>query len=375
LMKELLTSSEVILDSLSDGVYVCDRDRRIVYWSTSAQRITGWQPADVVGRLCLEDVLCHEDKDGHRLCGEEHCPLHRSMVTGVTTTMPVIVFARGKDGGKIPLQVTAAPIRNESGEVVGGVETFRDVSPTLQDLERAKKIQTQTLEQDLPADPRLRFATFYLPHDIVGGDYYAVKQLDSDRYGFLLADMEGHGLAAALYTMQLGSVWNQHFQLLTNPAGFAAEVNKELVRIFGSVVTFATAVCGVVHAHTGKVSLTGAGGPPPLLIRANKTTEKIKCPGPLFGVMKDVPYKEEAVELEAGDSLLLFSDGAFEIRNARDELLGVDGLARILTGLNYPQNQLNMGELQEELLKFSNEIRLQDDITIMEVRFWGEHRR
>jgi sigma-B regulation protein RsbU (phosphoserine phosphatase) len=374
-MKELLTSSEVILDSLSDGVYVCDRDRRIVYWSTSAQRITGWQPADVVGRLCLEDVLCHEDKDGHRLCGEEHCPLHRSMVTGVTTTMPVIVFARGKDGGKIPLQVTAAPIRNESGEVVGGVETFRDVSPTLQDLERAKKIQTQTLEQDLPADPRLRFATFYLPHDIVGGDYYAVKQLDSDRYGFLLADMEGHGLAAALYTMQLGSVWNQHFQLLANPAGFAAEVNKELVRIFGSVVTFATAVCGVVHAHTGKVSLTGAGGPPPLLIRANKTTEKIKCPGPLFGVMKDVPYKEEAVELEAGDSLLLFSDGAFEIRNARDELLGVDGLARILTGLNYPQNQLNMGELQEELLKFSNEIRLQDDITIMEVRFWGEHRR
>jgi serine phosphatase RsbU (regulator of sigma subunit) len=62
----------------------------------------------------------------------------------------------------------------------------------------------------------LRFSTFYLPHDIVGGDYYAVRQLDGDRYGFLLADMEGHGLAAALYTMQLGSVWNQHFQLLTN---------------------------------------------------------------------------------------------------------------------------------------------------------------
>ena len=88
--------------------------------------------------------------------------------------------------------------------------------------------------------------------------------------------------------------------------------------------------------------------------------------------MEDVPYKEEVVELEPGDSLLLFSDGAFEICNARDELLGVDGLARILTGLNYPQNQLNMGELQEELLKFSNEIRLQDDITIIEVLFWGE---
>ena len=184
--------------------------------------------------------------------------------------------------------------------------------------------------------------------------------------------MEGHGLAAALYTMQLASVWNQHCQLLTNPAGFAAEVNKELVRIFGSVVTFATAVCGVIDARTGKVSLTGAGGPPPLIIRANRTFEKIKCPGPPFGVMEDVPYEEQTIELEPGDSILFFSDGAFEIHNVRDELLGVGGLARILTNLDYPRNQLNMDGLQEELLKFSNDIRLQDDITIIEVRFWGQ---
>jgi serine phosphatase RsbU (regulator of sigma subunit) len=295
------------------------------------------------------------------------------MVTGATTTVPVIVYARGKDVRKIPMQVTAAPIRNESGEVIGGVETFRDVSPMLQDLERAKMIQVQTLAQDLPADPRLRFSTFYLPHDIVGGDYYAVKQLDGDRYGFLLADMEGHGLAAALYTMQLGSVWNQHFQLLTNPAVFAAEVNKELVRIFGRVVTFATAVCGVIDARAGKVSFTGAGGPSPLLIRANQVFEKIQCPGPPLGVMEDVPYEEQTIKLESGDSILLFSDGAFEIRNARDQLLGVDGLAQILTSLDYPQNQLNVDELHEELLTFSNEIRLQDDITIIEVRYLGKH--
>ena len=372
-MKDLLTSSEVILDSLSDGVYVCDRERMIVYWSKSAERITGWHPGDVVGRLCLEDVLCHEDKDGHRLCGEEHCPLHRSMVTGVTTTVPVIVFARSKDGRKIPMQVTAAPIRNESGEVVGGVETFRDVAPMLQDLERAKKIQTQTLEQDLPSDQRLRLSTFYLPHDIVGGDYYAVKQLDGDRYGFLLADMEGHGLAAALYTMQLGSVWNQHCQLLTNPARFAAEVNKELMRIFGRVVTFATAVCGVIDARTGKASLTGAGGPSPLIIRASQTFEKVECPGPPLGIMEDVPYKEQTVKLEPSDSIFLFSDGAFEIHNARDELLGVDGLTRILRRLDYSQNRLNMDTLQKELLKFSNDIRLQDDITIIEMRYLGQH--
>jgi sigma-B regulation protein RsbU (phosphoserine phosphatase) len=372
-MKELLKSTEVILDCLSDGVYVCDRQRSIVYWSKSAERITGWQSADVLGRRCLEDILRHEDKNGNPMCGEEHCPLHRAMVTGVTTTVPMIVYAHGKDGRKIPMQVTAAPIRSGAGEVVGGVETFRDVSPLLVDLERATKIQTQTLEQEVPDDPRLRFSAFYLPHDIVGGDYYGVKQLDEDRYGFLLADMEGHGLVAALYTMHLAVVWNQHYQLLENPAEFAAEVNRELVRLFGGVVTFAAAVCGVIDARAGKVRLAGAGGPSPLVIHENQTAEKIRAPGPPFGVIEDVPYQEQTLQLEPGDSILLFSDGAFEIHNAQNELLGVDGLARILKSLDYPQTPLNMGALAEELLKFSNDIRLQDDIAIIEIRFLGQH--
>ena len=51
-MKELLISTEKIIDCLNDGVYVCDRDRRIVFWSKSAERITGWRSEDVLGRAC-----------------------------------------------------------------------------------------------------------------------------------------------------------------------------------------------------------------------------------------------------------------------------------------------------------------------------------
>jgi sigma-B regulation protein RsbU (phosphoserine phosphatase) len=88
--------------------------------------------------------------------------------------------------------------------------------------------------------------------------------------------------------------------------------------------------------------------------------------------MEDVPYQEQTAELKPGDSLLLFSDGAFEIHNAENELLGVDGLAGILKSLDYPQAPLNMGALAEELLKFSNDIRLQDDIAIIEIRYLGQ---
>jgi PAS domain S-box-containing protein len=366
--QELLTVANVILDSLSDGVYACDRDRRIVFWSTAAERITGWQSSDVVGRRCLEDVLCHVDKDGHRLCGEEFCPLHRAMVTGATSAVPLIVFAQGKEGQRIPMQVTVAPIRNPGGEIIGGVETFRDVSAMLADLERAKRIQDLSLETDLPEDPRVRFSTYYVPHDIVGGDFFAIKQLDSDHYGFLLADVMGHGVAAALHTMHLSSLWERHCGLLAEPATFAQVLNNELARVVKGE-SFATAQCGVIDAEHRKLRSVSAGGPPGLVIRVNGTFEPLESSGLPFGMMEDANYEEMEARFDEGERLLFFSDGAVEIHNARKKLLGTEGLVRILQGVGYPASGLRITAIEEQLLLYSSDIRLPDDITFIEVRF------
>jgi len=297
------------------------------------------------------------------------------MVTGVTTKVPVIVFALCKNGNRVPTIVTTAPIHNEAGEVIGGVETFRDVSPMLVDLERAKRIQSQSMEHKLPDAPRLQFATFYMPHDIVGGDFYAVKALDTDRYGFFLADMEGHAVAAALYTMHLGMLWERHYLLLENPARFAATINKELVSVFGDITTFAAATCGVIDARSATLRYAGAGGPPPLIVNPNGDHKKLKSSGISLGIIEDIPEAaachEQTVPLAPGDAILIFCDGAFEIHNARDELLDLDGFINMLMELNHHQEPLKMKALELALLKFSNEIRLQDDITIIEARYFG----
>ena len=116
---------------------------------------------------------------------------------------------------------------------------------------------------------------------------------------------------------------------------------------------------------------TGAGGPTPLIIHDDWTVDQPKSTGAPLGVMEDIPYTEETVKLRPGDSLLLFSDGAIEIQNAAEQWLGVEGFMRILKDLNYPETPLSMEALEKQLLKFSNDIRLQDDITIIEARFSG----
>lgn len=366
-MENPLTLSNVILDSLSDGVYVCDRERKITYWSKSAERITGWTAQDVVGRRCLDDVLCHIDKDGHALCGKEFCPLHRSMITGTISTVPLIVFAKAKDGRRVPMQVSVSPIRDSAGEIIGGVETFRDMSAVLADLERAKRIQSLSLEQDLPDDPRIRFATYYTPHDIVGGDYFSIRQLSADQYGFLLADAMGHGIAAALHTMHLSSLWGRFYHLLTRPAVFAATVNNELGKVVKDE-SFATAVCGVIDVRERTLRFAAAGGPPIVIFRANGSAEQLPSPGFPFGMLSDCDYDEVETHLGAGDRILLFSDGAFEIHNAQDQLLGVNGLLGILRGFGYPASSIQMKAVEEQLLRFSNGLRLDDDVTFLEVR-------
>jgi phosphoserine phosphatase RsbU/P len=365
---ELLTASNVILNSLSDGVYVCDRERRIVFWSNAAARITGWEPADVVGRRCLDNVLCHIDKDGHTLCGEEFCPLHRAMVTGATSTVGLIVFAQGKQGNRIPMQVTVAPVLDPAGEIIGGVETFRDMSAVLADLERAKRIQSLSLEVDLPDDPRIRFSTYYVPHDVVGGDFYSIRKLDADHYGFLLADVMGHGVAAALHTMHLSSLWDRHCRLLVEPATFAHTVNNELARVVKGE-SFATAVCGVLDAQRRTLRSVSAGGPPALVTRANGPMEELMSAGLPLGMVEDAEYDAIDAQFGPGDCLLFFSDGAVEVHNARQELLGTKGLARILRDAGYPSHGFPIGVVEEQLLRYSNDLRLTDDLTFIEVRF------
>jgi PAS domain S-box-containing protein len=365
--KSDLPVADVILDSLNDGLYVCDTERRIVYWSKSAERITGWTAEDVVGHRCMDGILCHVDKDGRRLCDKAFCPLHRSMVTDRASTCPVIVFGQSKSGQRVPMTVSVSPIHDAEGRVIGGVESFHDFSETYVDLERAKQIQMLSMEHDLPNDGRVSFSRCYLPHDMVGGDYLAVRKLDADRYGFFLADVMGHGVAAALHTMHLSALWGRHCPSLTEPAEFARRVNRELCKIVKDE-SFATAICGVVDAASKTVRFASAGGPPILRSRPGGQVGQVLAQGVPFGLFADADYEEQAFSCASGDCLLVFTDGAIEIRNAAGDMLTVEGLSALLGTLGYPA-AAGLDVLQEALLGYSNDICLDDDLSFLEIRF------
>ena len=106
-----------------------------------------------------------------------------------------------------------------------------------------------------------------------------------------------------------------------------------------------------------------------LLMHADGTHELLEGKGLPLGIMEDTDYEETGTGIQEGDRLLFFSDGAAEIHNAQGEILDPDGLISILKKEGYPATDIQMDVLEEELLKYSNGIRLDDDLTFIEIRF------
>ncbi len=114
--------------SVSDGVYLTDRERRIIFWNQACEAITGYSAAEVLGRRCSDNILNHVDINGNPLCNSNSCPLYQSIANGRPGKKPMLVRALRRDNSRLTVEVSVAPLFGEDGHVIGGVEVFRDVT-------------------------------------------------------------------------------------------------------------------------------------------------------------------------------------------------------------------------------------------------------
>jgi diguanylate cyclase (GGDEF)-like protein/PAS domain S-box-containing protein len=112
-----------LLDHVSDGVYIVDLNRRILYWNEGAHRLTGYKAEEIIGRGCPDGALCHVDAEGHRICLDS-CPLTASLNNG--EPYDVQIFLRHKEGRRVPVTARVQPIRAADGSLIGAVQYFTD---------------------------------------------------------------------------------------------------------------------------------------------------------------------------------------------------------------------------------------------------------
>ncbi len=133
-----------IIDSANEGIYVTDVERRFLVWNDAAAGISGYRKDEIIGHFCFDNILRHSDRDGMELC-HSRCPLQASIEEGEARGL-VVVYLRHKNGRRVAVEVKTAPVRNEEGIVIGGVEVFQDVTERLERerllQERKEKLET-----------------------------------------------------------------------------------------------------------------------------------------------------------------------------------------------------------------------------------------
>lgn len=358
---------EHIVDNITEGIYVVDKALKILFWSAGAERITGWKSEDVIESSCMDGILEHVDKEGHRLCGTEFCPLFRSIVTGEKTEVPVIVYCLSKSGERIPVSVNTAPFYDADGTQVGGIEIFRDMRSEIKYLERARAIQQEAMGYDLPGSDAISFTTLSHPRDIVGGDFFRIERIDGC-FPFMLQDVTDHGLPAALYTILLRSLWEEFRDVLLLPVQFLAAVSRRVSLFVGHHGYFATGIYGYFDMEESVFHYSSSGGPGFFHRQADGAVTLHNPPGMMLGLSDPGDYDLHRLGLESGDTLLFFSDGAYEVFDKDGKIFGTENLERLFAACRSFNDAAAFHEsVEKELLRFSGSVILPDDLTLVTV--------
>jgi sigma-B regulation protein RsbU (phosphoserine phosphatase) len=246
------------------------------------------------------------------------------------------------------------------------VERERERQRMEQEINIARDIQQALLPRDFREFPHLAVSGINFPCLSVGGDYFDVFPLSDKRTAFLIADVSGKGLGAALLTTMLQGALSG-MTLGTDPARVFNHVNRFLCG-HSEVGRYATMFFGILD-QDGEMDYINAGHPSPFLIRHGVAEEPFTEGSYPVGLVQDAEYVTARVKLEPGDTLILFSDGVTEAMDPSEELYGVPRLREVLTG----QSDCALDKLQKSILEsvenFAKGAHQADDLTLLIVRY------
>jgi len=181
-----------ILDKLYDGVYVVDRERRIIYWNDGAERLSGYSSEDMVDSHCWDNKLLHVDGKGVNLC-HGYCPLMKTIDDGQDREEEV--FLHHRDGHRVPVSIRVVPLYDSGNEIIGAVEIFSDNMVDMNVMAQIEELQRLAMLDPLTELGNRRYAQQQL--DAVFGMYgrqktpFGVLFIDID-YFKQINDQHGH---------------------------------------------------------------------------------------------------------------------------------------------------------------------------------------
>lgn len=243
------------------------------------------------------------------------------------------------------------------------------------ELEFAQSIQHSALPSVFPPFPNRKDFDIYAFMETakeVGGDFYDFYFVGDDKFAFLIADVSGKGIPAAMFMMTAKTLLKGFAEAGNAVDEVFTRTNEKLCE-GNEAMMFVTAWMGVIDLKTGHVEFANAGHNLPLVRRKNGEFEYLKSrAGFVLAGMEGLKYRSSELQLEAGDEIFLYTDGVTEATNAKEELYGEERLLGFMNTLkDYSADEV-CGAVKADVDAFVGEAPQFDDITMVYFRYNGE---
>lgn len=247
------------------------------------------------------------------------------------------------------------------------------------DLEMARELQMAFLPAHFPTIPHgvsesvsaVKFCSIFHPTRFVSGDFYNIVRISDTAVGIFICDVMGHGVRAALVTAMMRALEEQLGAAAGDPGALLTQMNHQLRVILRQLDTtlFATACYIIVDVATGRLTFANAGHPDPILMRNTSGNIEIignGCKrGPALGLIDQITFHTYELTVDAGDRVLLFTDGLFEVENAHAQSFTESRLRDVIRRrAKLPLTKL-IQHVSREIVEFSQDQVFTDDVCLV----------
>ncbi len=271
-----------------------------------------------------------------------------------------------------------------SGDINETVDTLKqfieaEKNRNAEELSIARDIQLSAMPGRFPPYPDRKefsiFASIHAAHE-VGGDFYDFYLLD-DTLVFLIADVSGKGIPAAMFMMRAKTMIRSMVESGLSPAEAFTQANRKLCAENSSGM-FVTAWIGYLDVRTGVVKIANAGHNPALRVHGGQAGYLQLKPGLMLGALDVIVYQTQEIRLEPGDCIYLYTDGVTEAMDVGEKLYGEERLRQTLTrGAAHADGDVCerlCDAVLSDVRAFAEGAEQADDITMLCVRYEGQPR-
>ena len=216
--------------------------------------------------------------------------------------------------------------------------------------------------------PKIDIAASMTPAKDVGGDFYDLFRIDDNRVGFVIADVSGKGIPAAIFMAVSRTLIRATGIRGGSPADCITYSNKLLAQDLVDCM-FVTVFYGIIDVNTGEVTYCNAGHNPPYILKHKGDISPLPMSTDhMAGVIDGITYHEGTLKLEKGDALVMFTDGVTEAMSTANEEFGEQRLEDTLEDVAMHNCQQMVDAIKADVAAFAGEAEQSDDITVLALK-------